>query len=57
MAVKPGPAKYISATGSTVKEAEQKALAECNQLPGLPCMLYAVDDLVVLPQRKTDPDP
>ncbi|MGY8683220.1 caspase family protein [Bradyrhizobium sp. UFLA05-153] len=58
MAVKPGQlAKYISATGSTVKEAEQKALAECNQLPGLPCMLYAVDDQVVLPERKTDPDP
>jgi hypothetical protein len=57
MAVKPGPARYVSATGSTVREAEQKALADCNQIAGLPCFLYAVDDMVVLPQRKTEPAP
>jgi hypothetical protein len=57
MAIKPGPGRYVSATGNTVQEAEQKALATCNQIPGLPCMLCAINDMVVLLQRKTAPDP
>jgi caspase domain-containing protein len=53
MALKTVPPRYVSATGTTVAEAERKALQECNQISGTPCMLYAVDDTIVLPRRMT----
>jgi hypothetical protein len=56
MAVKLSPPRYVSAAGGTIREAQQKALADCNQIAGTPCMLYAEDDTIVLPQRKTEPD-
>jgi len=57
MAVKLSPPRYVSATGNTVHDAEQKALDDCNAISGTRCMLYAVNDTIVLPQRKTAPDP
>jgi hypothetical protein len=57
MAIKLNPARYISAIGGTLHEAEQKALADCNAISGARCMLYAADDNIVLPQRKTEADP
>jgi hypothetical protein len=57
MAVKLFPPRYVSAIGGTIREAQQKALADCNQIAGSRCMLYAVDDTIVLPQGKTEPDP
>lgn len=53
MAIKINPARYISATGATVAEAQRKALQECNQISGSPCLVYAVDDTIVLPKRIT----
>lgn len=44
-------------TGETLAEAEGKALAECNKIQGTPCILYATNDLIVLPQGKTVADP
>jgi len=42
-------------TGSSVAEAEAKALAACNEDdPAYPCFVYAVNDRVVLPQRRTE---
>jgi hypothetical protein len=57
IAIKLQPPRYISATGASLHEAEQKALADCNAISGSPCMLYAVNDTIVLPLRKTAPDP
>jgi hypothetical protein len=57
MAVKTVPPRYISATGPTLHDAEQKALSGCNSISGRRCMLYSVNDSIVLPQRKTEADP
>jgi uncharacterized caspase-like protein len=57
MAVKLAPPRYISATGATLHDAEQKALSDCNAISGSRCMLYAVNDTIVLPDRKTQADP
>jgi Caspase domain len=57
LALKGIPPRYIDATGATIAEAERKALLECNQIAGTPCVLYAVDNQVVLPQGKTLADP
>jgi len=57
MAVKLVPPRYISASGSTLHDAEQKALSDCNSISGQRCMLYAANDMIVLPQRKTEADP
>jgi len=57
MAVKTVPPRYVSATGPTPHDAEQKALSDCNSISGSRCMLYAVNDMIVLPQRKTLADP
>jgi hypothetical protein len=45
----------VSATGGTIREAQQKASADCNQIASSRCMFYAVDDTIVLPQGKTEP--
>ena len=57
MAIKTQPPRYLSATGATLAEAQRKALQECNQIAGSPCMVYAVNDTIVLPQRITAAPP
>jgi hypothetical protein len=57
LALKTIPARFVSATGETLAEAEEKALADCNKIQGTPCILYATNDLIVLPQGKTVADP
>jgi hypothetical protein len=57
LALKAVPPRFVSATGETLAEAEGKALADCNQIKGTPCVLYATNDLIVLPQGKTAADP
>jgi hypothetical protein len=56
MAVKLVPPRYFSASGNTLREAAQKALSDCNQISGTRCMLYAENDMIVLPQRKNEAD-
>ena len=56
LAVKAAPPRYVSATGKTLAEAERQALANCNDIKGTACLLYAANDLVVLPQAKTAAD-
>ena len=57
MAIKAFPPRYVSATGTTAAEAQGKALQDCNQISGSTCLLYAVDDTIVLPKRLTSPPP
>jgi hypothetical protein len=57
MAIKAFPPRHISGTGATAFEAQRKALQDCNQISGSICMLYAVDDTIVLPKRLTAPPP
>jgi len=57
MAIKAIPPRHISATGATAVEAQRKALQDCNQISGSTCMLYAIDDTIVLPKRLTSPPP
>jgi hypothetical protein len=54
LAIRPYHAKATSATGATIAEAEQKALASCNDNPRWPCFIYAVNDDVVLSERRTE---
>jgi hypothetical protein len=56
MAIRPHGSRIYTAAGKTVVEAEGKALAACN-VPesAYPCFLYAVNDRVVLSQRRTEP--
>jgi caspase domain-containing protein len=55
MAIAPSPVRIRVGTGSSVAEAEAKALAACNEDdPAYPCFIYAVNDRVVLPQRRTE---
>jgi hypothetical protein len=56
MVIRPKGARVRTATGSTPEEAQAKALAACNDdLDALPCFVYAVNDRVVLGQRRTEP--
>jgi hypothetical protein len=56
MAIRPTGNRIYTAIGKTVAEAESKALAACNVPESVyPCFLYAVNDRVVLPQRRTEP--
>jgi uncharacterized caspase-like protein len=57
MAIKAFPPRHVSATGATAGEAQRKALQDCNQISGSTCLLYAVDDTIVLPKRLTSPLP
>jgi uncharacterized caspase-like protein len=57
LALKTVPPRFVSATGETLAEAERKALANCNQIQGSPCILYATNDSIVLPQGKIVADP
>jgi uncharacterized caspase-like protein len=57
MAIRPSPG-YIAVTSGhkSVAEAERKALEMCNgtKESPYPCFLYAVNNTVVLPQRRTE---
>ena len=48
---------YVSSNAKSVAAAEKEALDGCNgkiESP-YPCFLYAVNERVVLPQRRTEP--
>jgi hypothetical protein len=50
-----GPTRLRVGTGKTAAEAERNALAACNDAdPYYPCYLYAVNDLVILPERRIE---
>jgi hypothetical protein len=57
MAIGATPLRARIASGTSDKDAEAKALAACNDPPDapIPCILYAVNDRVILPQRRTEP--
>jgi uncharacterized caspase-like protein/lipoprotein NlpI len=56
MVVRPNGLRVRTATGATLEEAQLKALSACNDdLDIFPCLVYAVNDLVVLEQRRTEP--
>jgi hypothetical protein len=55
MAIRAIGARITTATGTSIADAEVKALALCNDTDAVhPCFLYAVNDRVVLPQRRTE---
>ena len=55
MAIRAIGARITTATGTSIADAEAKALALCNDADAVhPCFLYAVNDRVVLPQRRTE---
>jgi hypothetical protein len=57
MAIHSSPRVRV-AGGVSVAEAEARALAACNDTdPAYPCFIYARNGRVVLPQRRTEPDP
>jgi Caspase domain len=57
MAIGAVPLRARIASGTNDRDAETKALAACNDPPDapIPCILYAVNDRVILPQRRTEP--
>jgi hypothetical protein len=57
IAIKAFPTRYVSATGETSAIAQKNALDECNRIQGVPCLLYAIGDSVVLDKRKLTSDP
>jgi hypothetical protein len=55
IAIRANGARIMTASGSSIRDAEAKALAACNDADAItPCLLYAVNDRVVLPQRRTE---
>ena len=58
MAIRPTGPKIAIATGSTLAEAEAKALSACTDPDSpFPCFLYAANGRTILPQRRTEPEP
>jgi hypothetical protein len=58
MAISAAGLKIEAETGATLQEAQAKALAKCNDPDSpYPCFIYAVNDNVILPQRRTEPVP
>jgi hypothetical protein len=56
MVIRPRGLRVRIATGGTAAEAQSKALASCNSdLEFMPCFVYAVDEHVVIDQRRTEP--
>jgi hypothetical protein len=57
LAIGAAPPRARIGTGKTDQEAEAKALSTCNDPPDspIPCILYSVNDRVILPQRRTEP--
>jgi uncharacterized caspase-like protein len=58
MAIGPQGSKIAAETGATLQEAQAKALSKCTDPDSpYPCFIYAVNDTVILPQRRTEPIP
>jgi hypothetical protein len=58
MAIRPDGPMLAVEGGATPGEAQSKALAKCTDPNSpYPCFLYAVNDTVILPQRRTEPMP
>jgi uncharacterized caspase-like protein len=56
MVVRPNGARVRIATGTSPVEAQSKALAACNDdLGPMPCIVYAVNERIILDQRRTEP--
>jgi class 3 adenylate cyclase len=60
VAIHPNGILHVSGPAASQREAEERALAACNSDPGrisqhLPCLIYAIGDQVVLPQRLARP--
>jgi hypothetical protein len=57
LAIGAAPPRAKIGTGKSDREAEANALSTCNDPPDspIPCILYAVNDRVILPQRRTEP--
>jgi uncharacterized caspase-like protein len=56
MVIRPNGSRVKTATGASLLEAQSKALAACNDdLDAMPCLVYAVNERVVLDQRRTEP--
>jgi hypothetical protein len=56
MVIRPSGGRVRIAAGATAEEAQSKALAACNDdSEPLPCFVYAVNDTVVIGQRRTEP--
>jgi hypothetical protein len=56
MVIRPKGTRVRTATGASPAEAQSKALAACNDdLDFMPCFVYAVDERVVIDQRRTEP--
>jgi hypothetical protein len=58
MVIRPNGARIRTATAKSPEEAQAKALAACNDdldTNSFPCFVYAVNDRVVLGQRRTEP--
>lgn len=56
MAIRPAGGRVNVASGASLTEAQAKALAACNEdLDSHPCFVYAVNDRVILDQRRTEP--
>lgn len=58
IAIHPSGTLFISSGGETVIEAQGKALAQCNADPRRkskdgPCFVYAINNSVVLSERRT----
>ncbi|HEY6255716.1 MAG TPA: caspase family protein [Xanthobacteraceae bacterium] len=58
MAIRPAGPKITAESGATLAEAEAKALAKCTDPDSpYPCFIYAANDTVILPSRRTEPGP
>jgi uncharacterized caspase-like protein len=58
MVIRPDGGRIRTATGASPEDAQSKALAECNDdwsTNSFPCFIYAVNDRVILDQRRTEP--
>jgi hypothetical protein len=56
MAIRPNGGRVNIASGASLIEAQSKALAACNDdLNQFPCFVYAVNEQVILDQRRTEP--
>lgn len=58
LAIAPSPPRVKVGSGPTAAEAAADALQACNQEPGFngayPCFLYAINNDVVISQRRTE---
>jgi hypothetical protein len=58
MAIRPLGPKVVVESAATLAEAEAKALAKCADPDSpFPCFIYAANNQVILPQRRTEPQP